>query len=609
MSKKQFQKAMKDLEQAGKVAKREGDKTGVNKRIKQQHRDKAQSRVDKSYKQSEQSRNDKFKEDSLGNPAPSNDIAWYSEDPALITAAGNFFYTWPIGHPINREYKYKRGATGAMNTWGNNDSQYDNMPGLMVFWTSPTFGQSTNSGSSLNLAAQQLYSFVRHLNSGSSNYDAPDLMLYVAAMSSVYSLINFLERIYGSVNLFTQKNRYFPKHLIECQGIDYNDLISNLASARYQLNVLINAASSFAVPSTIRYFFRQCFNFAGYYSEGTSIKDQIYFQAPAGYFKFEIDGDGAGRIAVKSTPMYINTVTAGSSQNRTLVKFSEMCAVVQELIDSLLASEDFGIMNGDILKAYGSENLMKLVAIEENYAVFPSYDEVVLEQFRNSTQMDLFADESLHELYGGVYQDKTKGYLLSDLFLGKHFGLDGDNSLNVKSMAHLYTLTGNTLLFSHKEEPTMADTIESTRLTTRLEDFTINNTSPQMTGNLVCGSDIVNRVEMVVLPAASFSNEASIIRCNHFFIDSYSGSNQDNMKQLKHMAWIKSFKYSPVLYAFYINSQSTGLDDILSQHPEITPIVDFDNFAVLSVDNIKRLHEACMLSLLHVATIAKIVTK
>nr|AVX53548.1 putative capsid [Marmot picobirnavirus] len=541
--------------------------------------------------------------EDIKSSSPTNDISWYSQDPALLKAAGNFWYTWPVGRPIYRDYHVTvPDTTSASGPWVNSDSQYDNMPGLMVLWTSPTFGVSETSDSALNLASQQLYTFTRHLNSRTSEYDANDQMLYVAAMASVYSMINFCERIYGSVQLYTQENRYFPRHLIEAQGVDYDSVANNLANCRYAINLVINKAASFAVPKTIRYFFRQAFNFAGYYSEGSSIKDQIYFQAPAGVFMFDHDADGAGRIMVLGTRPY---------QHRNQSKkanFIDVINDVSELLSTLLNDNDFGNMNGDILKAYGSENLIKLAEMPENYAVYPEFDEVVLEQFRNATILrtpDFTNSAGAYKFLGGVYQDATKGYLISELKLGEYMGTDSGLKLNARLMAAAITLTGNSVIQSKKPAPGMEDTVESTRLHTKIRNFKCGSDG-HYSGEIIPGSDIVNDVDMIVLPAAAYADAAIRVDYGNFTLlkSQFDSQGEEYIgKFFKHLAWAKSFYYAPITYLTVLDDTQTN---VLGYHPYTTPFVNMDNFAVLGLDDISRLHEACLLSLLHVESIAKV---
>nr|AVX53459.1 putative capsid [Marmot picobirnavirus] len=544
------------------------------------------------------SRLPKTTEDASVAESPSNDIAWYSEDPALINAAGNFFYTWPIGHPVFRNYKYKD-RYGNSKPWVTSDSQYDNTPGIMVLWTVPTMGTSDTRNSAVNLAANQLYTFVRHQNSGSANEDANDMMLYVASMSSVFSMINFLERLYGSVQLYTQQNRYFPRHLIEAQGVDYDSLANNMADARYQINLLINMAASFAVPSTIRYFYRQAFNFAGYYSEGESIKDQIYLQAPAGTFNFCLDADGAGQIQVYNTIMF-QRIGQGK-----LATFQEVVDEVKTMIRELMSSEDFGIMNGDILKAYGSQNLVMLATMPDDYVVMPSYDQTVLEQFRNATIIRsnvLYNKAGNYCDFGGLYQDETKGYLLSDLQFSKSMGHDAYITATASHLIAALPYTGNTLIQSMKTEPTMEDSIESTRLHTKVKNLRLSDTN-YLYGELVPGSDIVVACKMIVLPAQSYSSDAITVDYGDFIIHKQQTTDQ-LVKQMKHIAWSKSFKFAPICHLWYYDYDKLSEYETLA--PDMIPFVDYGNFAVLALDDVERLHEACMLSLLHVASIAKV---
>lgn len=148
-----------------------------------------------------------------------NDPTWYSSDPALLRDAASIPFSWPVGTPID------------LNVPDVSKMRWS-VPGICALDVVPVYGTNESKTSALNIAANSLYSFVRHANSGHSNYDAPDLMLYVCAMSQVYSFINYMMRAYGLANLYSQKNRYLPAGLLQASGIDHSKIIDNLADRK-----------------------------------------------------------------------------------------------------------------------------------------------------------------------------------------------------------------------------------------------------------------------------------------------------------------------------------------------------------------------------------------
>lgn len=86
-----------------------------------------------------------------------NDPSWYAADATLMRDAASIPFSWSVGTTLD---------IGV-------DENYV-VPGICAIDTVPSFGYSTDTTSPLNIAARSMYSFIRHANSGSANYDAPD---------------------------------------------------------------------------------------------------------------------------------------------------------------------------------------------------------------------------------------------------------------------------------------------------------------------------------------------------------------------------------------------------------------------------------------------------
>ena len=63
--------------------------------------------------------------------------------------------------------------------------------------------------------------------------------------------------------------------------------------------------------------------------------------------------------------------------------FQTLCDRANQILTPLLTGEDFGIMSGDILKAYGAEGILHLAALSADYSVLPVYSPEVLQQIHN----------------------------------------------------------------------------------------------------------------------------------------------------------------------------------------------------------------------------------
>lgn len=63
----------------------------------------------------------------------------------------------------------------------------------------PSIGRTSGESSPANVASKNIYSFVRFANSGRTNYEATDLMMFLLAMDNAYMYAGYLIRIYGII--------------------------------------------------------------------------------------------------------------------------------------------------------------------------------------------------------------------------------------------------------------------------------------------------------------------------------------------------------------------------------------------------------------------------
>jgi hypothetical protein len=126
---------------------------------------------------------------------------------------------------------------------------------------------------------------------------------------------------------------------------------------------------------------------------------------PAFLYKYAIDGDtGAGMLA--ATPIAAATNNGGAITGLTLHAFGQLYFMGDQLLNAALEQEDLGIISGDILKAYGPENLWKLDSVPEGYAVMPVFSEEMLGQIHNTD----FAGSAVRYMSEpGVYSNGYKG--------------------------------------------------------------------------------------------------------------------------------------------------------------------------------------------------------
>lgn len=508
--------------------------------------------------------------------SPTNDVVWYATTPELLRDAANVPFSYPtgVGITIGREDSYD-GAD--IHGWKGT------IPGIMAVHVLPCPGTEGGLADPINVAATAMYSFVRHANSGSSNYNAPDLMIYALAMGQIYSYLNFLIRVYGSINLYSHESRYIPRTLVEAQGVDYDDLYQHIADFRYGVNALINKAASLACPADMTYFKRLAFLFAGIYSEGDTPKDQLYLYVPEGFMVYSETGSTGGKLTV---------VDFDSYQDGGKLTVAKMLAYGNMLLNPILGSEDMNIMSGDILKAYQG-NILKLQTLPEVYNIIPVTDLTVLEQMQNATYLG-----DRMPVVAQVVQDPSNGVLTCDVHHTINSGYDIWAQLheNIVSRRPLTTILVN---------PEAGDVMERTRLM-HTYDYVVEGSTPL--GRVYASSEVATTVTYYTMAAGSgkYSSRRVNMEQNYLSSDSFSLVNATSYEQLVQQVsahcTMENFKFHP-LVAYY--SAIPATDGGNTQYYLASIALDFDNYTLLDSSTVERINEAAALALFHVPSIGK----
>lgn len=346
------------------------------------------------------------------NRDPSNDVSWYTKNPQLLKDSASLSFFNPLGQGYERSYY-------ALDSLGFTDQPMrQGIPGIMALHLAPTVGISSSSASAANVAARNIYSYVRHANSGHANYEAPDLFMYLMAVSSAYSYFAHLCRLYGSLRYFNQKNKYLPTTIGHALGFVTSGSaagLEQLAELRQKINYLGVKLRSLYVPNTMSYFIRQMWCYTGVYKDSPADKSQLYVYVPEYVFKWSSTGS---RFGTSLEPVWLYNNDGTPKYN-----LSNACGVLESLLNALLTDEDAGIMGGDLLKAYGQDKMFQLRELNEDYVVVPAFSEEVLNQIHNASILGMHAkcctntevvDDTTKIKFGSdfkVTQDPDTGYI------------------------------------------------------------------------------------------------------------------------------------------------------------------------------------------------------
>lgn len=536
-------------------------RTRRNTRSKSSERDEELGSTKKFYSdKDEKSRsNPKFKKKS------GNDPAWYAADPVLLRDAASY------------PFSYNTGATEIHDStaWNEPDisgTPASQIPGICSLHVYPCVGTANAATDPINVAAQSVYSFVRHANSGHSNYDAPDLMLYILAMANMYSFLVWCQRLYGYALTYDQRNRYVPNDLIRTNNVDAGDLISNLANFRFWVNTLIAKMASFAVPATMSIFSRMSFIYSDYYIEGTSIKDQLYQFVPEGFYQFGIDSQSLGELAW--VPF----------DYTTLMSTQDVMNYGDTLFNAIWSQEDFGIMSGDILKAYG-DRIIKLVSIPEYYNIVPKFDPMVLTQMKNADLVRVIPTRIAQNANASeILQYLTPlGFTTTDVMYGTTNALSSAAATIFNAVMRA-TIKDYRILTVDTDNPTPDVVIEATRLKVAYDvaKAWYKAGTEVITHAVITGEPGVDLpVYGIIATLTNSTNEHPTLTAT-FALEEAA----------------RSFHYMPRFWLAFLKGDTNKA--------YVRQSLDIDNFTLLNYDDVRKLHEAATVNMFAVPSIGKV---
>lgn len=528
-----------------------GRRTGTKNR-------KSQQRENSKYQRREQYR------DEDRSSGDMNDPQWYTLNEQMLRDAASFNFSNMQGLPMDITGKYEWPSGTFVNS---EDPRAFVVPGLIALKYRPTVGISTDNFSAVNIAARNIYSYVRHANSGHSNYDAPDLMKYILGMDSIYGMYSYCMRIYGLAGSYSVYNRYLPRLLIQANGVNYDDLIANLAQYRYRLNILATKAGSLCAPDSMSYVTRHVWMNANVWKDSIDEKSGLYMFVPTGVYQYS-DPTEVGDTALKFVSFNIDTVK----------NYSAYLDILESCIDSMMSSEDCGIMSGDILKAFGDHGVVRLPLVSEDYRIYPNYSEEVLVQIQNSKAYGSIAGAKIDTQ--NITEDATSGALLYNPTMQQADSAGGLMDV-VYNTTRDRTDPGNVMVGTRLcAMPATESTITSGGIISNLYTFDTMGTEYVERYSIYTGSVDTNR-------------ELSVSRTDFWSrirMDDENVTQLSLMKTIQKIALVSKFDFHPQIELYLAAPDS--VTDVTSYNF----FGDLDNYTVMHRGDIDRMNESALIA-------------
>lgn len=505
------------------------------------------------------------KDTESNNRFGGNSVEWYTRYPSLTAAAGSLPYPYKPGMlmPLG-QVKESAAQTAPSDVVAS-------LPGVLTFNWTPSVGRSSSQTSPISIVGKELYAKVREKFSGSIEADAPDFVIYLMALDSIFSYIASLKRLYRIINAYSPENYFTPNGLLASLGYtpaQVENLRENKIQLYQNINELVLMTRKFKCPRIMDIFNRHVWLNDHVYTDAPTIKSQFYMFAQQYFYKFTM-------LNVVDQP----TVQAGGLQvaaptiegNSNVV--GQLFTFGRSLIDALAASDDGYLISGYLMRAYEGFPDFYVDELLLGETLIPKYNEEVLGEIEN-----------LHTLPAGllsislnITQNPATNAIISDPIA----------QYDRLSNAVVHRLDGLLpRLTSRSDVPTVAESVINSRMMSYISSFSnLSGTGPVSAEVYSC-SEIYLSMRMTVANAvgwytsAAFHSDIALA-----FSDGLERTEQDWIGDVMRLG---SWDWSPIV--------TTVLGDAQAR-PDVILCGDIHNITTISKSALINLNNVCLYSL------------
>lgn len=497
-----------------------------------------------------------------------NSPEWLTHNPELTEAAGRINFATRLG----KEYRFRIGG-------GSSPDELYAVPGLpnpsfLALYYVPTFGNSLNSTSALNLSATGMATHIRTVISGSRSYDPSDLMVHILALSNIVDAINIAVRAYGVATYYNTWDTIAPREYLEAMGFDADDVTQHMAYFNGLINKAILRLGNMAIPASIKYLNRHAALSANIFADGGIVhRAQKYFFVPTHFYKLYLEEDVDGVYGGYGLEPIVWFDPINSDAPKTIDQWFEM---VDGMLDTIVNREDCWIIDGDIRKAY-SDELVNLSTIPFDYKIIPAYDAGMSSQFENASIVGFNPSISMARNPKSWRLRQNMGYN----------GLEIDPVLSINTAGSLDQYVypyyhDQSVLNFHWENPSSTDVAYATQFTV-CTSGTFNEEAGQMEWRFdSTGTEVIAYAKM-----RGYSDVDSAISYIWSYMDRFTFG-EDRVYAT--MTALSVFDWHPQFIVF----------DSDRQNAIVGTNIDLDNWTFIEKFDLAQLHDAALLSYFNV---------
>lgn len=487
---------------------------------------------------------------------------------------------------------------------GNPGAQTTKLPGVVAIDWIPTFGESSKTTDPASIAGKEFYGRVRAAYSGQLDADAPDYIVYVGALDSLFAYLGWLKRVYRTISTYSPDNRTLPDHLMAAYGItspaDIEDLRKNKTRFWQGINELILMSRKYKCPAVMDLFNRHYWLSDNVYADAASARAQLYvFNLRAIYHIDQVTEMGSGTNQVTGLT-YVEIPTTGGSGvsiTESLLQFG------RSLMNDLDEWDSVYTISGYLQRAFDGVPNFAVAELEQGELLTSSYTPEVLSQIENARVL-------LPQISGSVRETAISG-LLKAAFVSQNtltnavysttaftFNITlAQSTSSAKNSFQMMNYLPNgpaPAINMHVDAPSVADTVIASRLQVACGVSIKDNTTKFTCAvSIVSGTEIPLGIYMVHEPTSTTDYdrvEVEQVRIND--VEDLTSETTPGAKlSAAYNPRIEQFGMHPIIYECD-GGAANGVPNLV----RLTPCTDVYNVTVFTAEMLANLHHICFYS-------------
>lgn len=503
-----------------------------------------------------------------------NDVSWYTKYPNLLVAAGSFPYPYRPGMLIN----VGKALVNSTGTTYTQETLKVGVPGVMELRWMPSFGVSNSPTDPASIMAKEMYARVRAAFSGSLAADAPDYVVYLGALDSVFSYLAWIKRVYRVLNAYTPENYVLPDTVLRAMGFT-DAMVATMRANKTQfwqiINELVLYSRKFTCPAVMDLMNRHYWMNDNVYTDANTLSSQMYLFNQWGFYKFAMlnmpDGNPGPGLQMVLNP--IANVAAKDFSLTTLYQFG------RDLIDALVEWDDAYTISGYLRRAYEGAAAFVVDEIPAVTMFTPAYSEEVLAQIENSRTIPYGA-----QAYSATNLPKfnlTQNVATNAVISNPQYVVSADPANPGTNVVATGSAEMNPMINSRSMAPTVADSVIASRLQGIVEVI-YDSTNKRATLTVSAGTEIPLEWRIYKGYSSSYSAVPSIAQVTP----------TTGIGTLISLYEMEQFDWHPITYLVYSNPTNfEGEGGVW-----VFPVGDVHNITTVSPDNLRNLHKICVYS-------------